>query len=306
MYSIIVHGGAAFAQLPEARGERQAGLDRAAVTGCAQMQQGGTALDAAEAAVKVLEDAPLFNAGTGSVLTLRGGVEMDAGIAVSTGALGAVAVVERIRNPIALARRVMERTDHTCIAGAGATQLARAFDMPDYDPITPARREKWQTLMAALEANGFDLRDSKELRYWRHLAAIMQPILGPEFHRRGTVGAVARDAKGLIAAATSTGGIWLKLPGRVGDTPIYGAGFYASTHGGCSATGHGEGITRLLLCKAAADHMAKLPAHGAVTEAIAAARNAGVECGLIGIDAAGRIGAAFNTAEMLTATVNVT
>jgi beta-aspartyl-peptidase (threonine type) len=217
--ALAVHGGAG-GRLPSDEGPYREALASALDAGWAALGSGG-ALDAVEAAVAVLEDAPLFNAGRGSVLTAAGGVEMDAGIAYGPSlATGAVACVTRVRNPVRLARAVMERTPHVLLAGRGAEALAVELEIELMKPswfVTP--RERFEA---------------------------------------GTVGAVARDSGGALAAATSTGGTRGQLPGRVGDSPVFGAGTYADSRCAVSATGDGEAVMRAL----AAYEVARLVADG--------------------------------------------
>ena len=228
------------------------------------LTDGGPALDAVCAAVVVLEDDPLFNAGTGCVLNREGAAEMDA--AVMTGEnlrCGGVAAITRVRNPVLVARQVMEATPHVLLAGGGATAFARAHGFSDYDPLTRASSRR------------FRLR-----------AAVASP---------GTVGAVALDIHGRLAAATSTGGVSLKLPGRVGDTPIPGAGNYATPHAAASATGTGELMMRTLATKSACDLIAAgLSARRAALAAIRALpARAGESGAMIALDAHGRVGIAM-------------
>lgn len=273
--ALIVHGGAGSIKDPEGH---RAGVIRAAEAGFAVLDQGGSALDAVLAAVRVLEDDPVFNAGTGSVLTLQGEVEMDAAVALGDGRFGAVACVRGVRHPVDLARVVMEETDHLLIVGEGANALARKHGFPLHNPVTEERLAQWrQALQAARQGQG----------YYRRLGGWYS-----------TVGAAARDASGQVAAATSTGGIVLKLPGRVGDTPIPGAGTFAGRHGAASATGHGEGILRVALTRRVEALMAELPAGEACRRAIEGASAAGVEAGVIAVDSQGRVGYAFNTPSM--------
>ncbi len=190
---------------------------------------GGSALDAVEFAVTRLEDHPAFNAGIGAVLTSAGEVELDAAVMDgATRAFGAVACVRTLRNPVALARRVLARGVHVLLVGSGAEAFARdeGFAEVDQDSlITPARRSEWQRARRAGQAGA------------------EQVAVGGD--ARGTVGAVARDARGHLAAATSTGGMNHQLPGRVGDTPIAGAGTWADDVScAVSATGHGEAFIR--------------------------------------------------------------
>lgn len=282
MPSIIVHGGAGAALEPERRKAAAEGCLRAARIGRQVLQAGGSALDAAEAACAALEDDPLFNAGTGSVLTADGTVEMDAGImegdALRT---GAVAAVTGIRNPIRLARWVMERSPHALLAGEGARRFALEQGMAPYPPallVTERALARWKR---QFDGNSDDEGEDDA------------PI-------PGTVGAVVRDASGRLAAATSTGGTSGKLPGRVGDSPLLGAGFYADRlAGAASATGHGEAILRVLLSKVVCDRMqAGAPASVAAREAITVLDRVDGEAGIICIDPLGHVGWAHNAPEM--------
>lgn len=287
-----MHGGCGLRPktVPEGRDEA---LRAAAESGL----RGRTAADMVERAARALEDCPLFNAGTGSVLTLEGRCEMDAALMTGDLRAGAVGGITGVRNPIAVARCVMDRTDHHFLAGEGATRFARVAGFPRYDPRTAARRKRWRELVGALGGKGVP-----EGRYWKRMGGwVGRYLTREERGHRSTIGAVAIDARGGVAVATSTGGIWLKLPGRVGDTPILGGGTYACAHGAVSATGHGEGILRIGLAKLACDFMATLPCQKALERAIAFARREGVEAGLIGIDARGRTGAAKNAQWMPTA-----
>jgi beta-aspartyl-peptidase (threonine type) len=262
-HAIVVHGGCgrwAAKDTPAAL----AGVRAAVAAGRRVLVDGGSALDAVCAAVVVLEDNPLFNAGTGCALNRDGVAEMDA--AVMTGEdlrCGGVAAITRVRNPVLVARRVMEATPHVLLAGTGATAFARQQGFVDYDPVT---------------------RES--LRRFRLRAAVASP---------GTVGAVALDAHGHLAAATSTGGVSLKLPGRVGDTPIPGAGNYATPHAAASATGAGELMMRTLATKRVCDGIgAGQTAQRAASAAIRALPAQAVESGgMIALDARGRVGIAM-------------
>jgi beta-aspartyl-peptidase (threonine type) len=262
-YAIVAHGGCG-RWTPTDTAAALAGVRAAVVAGRAVLAGGGTALDAVCAAVVALEDDPLFNAGTGSVLNRDGAVEMDA--SVMTGRdlrAGGVAAIARVRNPVLVARRVMEATPHVLLAGPAATAFARAHGFADYDPVTRT-----------------------SLRRFRLQAAARAP---------GTVGAVALDAAGTLAAATSTGGVSLKLPGRVGDSPIPGAGNYATARAAASATGNGELMMRTLAAKAVCDLVAAgRTARMAATAAVRALpAQAGESGGMIALDARGRIGVAM-------------
>jgi beta-aspartyl-peptidase (threonine type) len=215
--ALIVHGGAG-ADPTEEPEELREGIARAVEAGWQVLGRGGRALDAVEAAVRVLEDHPRFNAGRGSVLTSAGTVEMDASIMEGdTLGNGAVACVSEVRNPITLARRILDDGRHSFFVGAGAIDQARALGVPLCDP-----------------------RDLVTARQRRRLEAL-QP---------GTVGAVAIDRFGTIVAGTSTGGRAGQLPGRVGDSPLIGCGTYAESKlGGVSCTGDGEATIRVVLAR---------------------------------------------------------
>ena len=264
--AIIVHGGAGRIRAEELP-QRLDGCKDAALAGWGIIQLGGSALDAAEAAVVALEDNPLFNAGTGSTLNSLGQVEMDAAIMEGeTLRAGAVAVVQGVKNPIKLARSVMEDGRHLLFAGEGALLFARQIGFPECSPeslIIDSERKRWQ-------------------------------------EKHGTVGCVALDATGKIAAATSTGGIFNKLPGRVGDSPLIGCGTYADDRGAVSCTGQGEEIVRIVMAKTALDLLKEgAEPQAAAHQAIALlAQKTGGTAGLIMIAREGRIGYARNTERM--------
>jgi len=266
--TVLVHGGAG-ADPAEGRDELRAGEEAAAAAGWRALGGGGSALDAVEAAVRVLEDLPRFNAGRGSVLTSAGTIEMDASIMEGDRlACGAVAGVSRVANPITLARRVMEDGRHVLLIADGAHVFARATGLPDCDP---------ELLIT----------DRQRIRLAAHVA-----------DSRGTVGAVAVDRHGTIAAATSTGGMIGKRPGRVGDSALIGCGTYAdSALGGVSCTGAGEAIIRVVLARRALDRLAQdgdpdSAARAAVEVLVKEGRGEG---GLILLDPRGRVGYAHST-----------
>lgn len=261
MYALIVHGGAG--QWQEERLPRAIeGVERALDVGISILSRDGSAIDAVEQAVMVLEDDPVFDAGTGSYANTDGDVEMDAIIADGfTGRFGAVAAIRNLRHPVSVARKVMEETPHCLLAGEGATRFAHA--------------------------NGFDFISN-------------QLLIGDATHpAHDTVGAVALDIRGRIAVATSTGGTRDKMPGRVGDSPIFGAGAYADATCGVSATGVGEYIMRVLLSKIVADGITRgLTPELAAQGGIAHLAHIGGTGGVIGIDRDGRVGKHFNTVAM--------
>jgi L-asparaginase / beta-aspartyl-peptidase len=264
--SIIVHGGAGPVK-DDSLSARLQGCRDAALAGWKILEQGGSSVDAVEGAVVILEDNPLFNAGTGSTLNKLGKVETDA--AIMDGSMlraGAVAAVSGVKNPIRLARRVMEDQRHVMLAGEGAILFAREIGFPEY----PADA----------------LIVESERRHWES--------------KHGTVGCVALDVAGKLSVATSTGGIFNKLPGRVGDSPLIGCGTYADDYGAVSCTGHGEAIIRIVLAKSAADllKVGEDPQAAARQAVDLLEKKTGSTGGLILIDRRGRIGYARNTSHM--------
>jgi beta-aspartyl-peptidase (threonine type) len=287
VYAIVVHGGAG-----RFDAGREAALLEGVRTACERgrglLGDGATAIDAVVEAARLLEDDPLFNAGTGSVLNLDGEVEMDASVMVGDGLrAGAVAGLRRVQNPVLVARQVMELTDHVLLAGRGALRFARAVGFADHDPVTPQRRADFEARLRLLEA-----------KHGEERLAVLHALLAEQDH--GTVGVCARDRHGGLAAATSTGGMTLKLPGRIGDSPIPGAGNYATPEAACSATGRGELMLRHLTAKVVCDAVAAgRPADTAVAEVIERMRKGGgAELGLIAVDADGWIGIAHGTEAM--------
>ncbi|HEY4000288.1 MAG TPA: isoaspartyl peptidase/L-asparaginase family protein [Candidatus Xenobia bacterium] len=297
--ALVAHGGCGSIK-PEDADEKARGMQAAVKAGALCLQSGESALEAVVAAVAVLEDHPLFNAGTGSALTFDGEAEMDASLMLDDHTCGAVAAVRSVRHPIWLARMVMEKTDHVMLVGEGAMRFARLNEVPvHHHVVTPARRRRWQEIQDLLHHQRDKALAQDELEFWKTMAQYLDLYLTPEEKtHKGTVGAVARDQAGRMAAATSTGGIWFKLPGRVGDTPILGAGTWATDLGAVSATGHGEGIIRYGLSRTAVEAMASKEAQAAVDQVVEQARQDGVELGLIGVDARGGLGWAFNSPQM--------
>jgi len=239
-HAIVVHGGAG------GKPEYRDGCERAAQRAVEELGISGDALEAAIAAVTVLEDDGRFNAGRGSVLCLDGEtVEMDASVMDTRGRLGAVACVRGIENPVLLARAVAD-TPHWFLAGDGADRFAAAIRHPVWNEISEHQREQHRKVREALAGSapampGVD--NQAFLRFWNYRSA---PGLPPDA-ACDTVGAVVRAADGHFGVASSTGGSAPSLLGRVGDTPIIGSGFYAGPHGAVAATGIGEHIVRHLL-----------------------------------------------------------
>ena len=291
---VVVHGGAG-AWHPERRPAGIAGVKAAAVTGYDVLKSSkGTALDAVEAAVKSMEDDPAFNAGRGSAYTIDKRIEMEASIMDGkTLQAGATGLLKDIKNPISLARITMENTDHVFIVGKGAEKLAQLYHLKRRKPETELRLNYWK------EAYGKLLnRKDQTLPKLRQLIQTY-----PKLFETDTVGAVAFDKNGDTAAATSTGGFTLKFPGRIGDSPLIGAGNYADNQAGaCSATGIGEVAMRLVLAKHVCDQMQTgHSAQEAVENGIALVnKRLRIEnsMGLIAVDARGGIGAAHNTHNM--------
>jgi len=288
--SIVVHGGAGSWRVDASTKES---IDRtllAAVRhGYEVLIAGGSAVEAVVESVKVLEDSGILNAGTGSVLNALGEVEMDAGVMDGkTLRAGAVAAVKYPKNPIELAKIVMEKTDHIIIVGEGADRLARIFKLQPR-PGTPQN---------ILDRYAYLISNLDNVKHWKKLKELF-PLLKSA---GDTVGAVAIDSEGNVAAATSTGGVWLKLPGRVGDSPIPGAGFYADNRGGAaSATGLGETIIMTMLTRRAVElmiggHNAEEACVKALTELTA--RFGSDTAGVIAIDVRGNIAAVHNTEAM--------
>jgi len=264
--TILVHGGAG-ADPGDGRDELRAGMAAAAGAGWPTLAGGGRALDAVEAAVRALEDHPRFNAGRGSVLTSAGTIEMDASIMDGERRdCGAVAAVSRVANPITLARRVMEDGRHILLVGDGAHALARSVGLPECDPATL-------------------ITDRQRARLAGHAGG-------------GTVGAVAVDRHGSVAAATSTGGMVGKHPGRVGDTALIGCGTYADNRlGAVSCTGAGEAIIRVVLAHRVLELLREADdpqqaSRMAVDLLVKEGRGDG---GLIVVDPRGRMGVAQST-----------
>ena len=274
-FGIVIHGGAgSFSDLDEkAINSYETGINEALSAGYKILEQGGSSLDAVTAAVVILEDLPLFNAGKGSVYTEMETQEMDSSIMDGkSGKGGAVAGVSKVKNPVLLARKVMEKTEHVMLIGSGAEKFAKEIGIELVDPS-----------YFYSEKNLKRVRKSKE------------------DEKLGTVGAAALDQSGNLAAATSTGGRTNKMTGRVGDSPILGAGTWAQ-NGLCavSGTGHGEYFMRLLT---AADVCKLMEYSGLSLEestnlVVSKLTQAGAEGGIISIDSNGNISAKFNTKGM--------
>ena len=253
-WAVVLHGGAGVIERKSMSAEMDAAY-RAALKGSVQaaadvLEKGGSSMDAVEAAIKLMEDDPLFNAGKGAVFTADGKNELDS--AVMDGATmkaGAVAGVTRTKHPISLARAVMDKSPHVMLIGTGADQFAGSVGLEQVDPSYFFTERRWQSLIRQLKKDGAPLPQ-------RPAGAPPAPSGGmveiepPDAHKYGTVGVVALDKNGNIAAGTSTGGTQAKRWGRVGDSPIIGAGTYASNQScAVSATGTGEYFIRLTVAR---------------------------------------------------------
>jgi isoaspartyl peptidase/L-asparaginase-like protein (Ntn-hydrolase superfamily) len=244
---VVSHGGAGGPR------EHSDGCDTANDAAIAALREGESALEAAIRATMVLEDDPRLNAGTGSNLRLDGvTIEMDAAIMDHHRRFGAVAAIQRVQYPVRVAEMVLN-TPHLMLAGEGATRFARSRGVPDYDPISERAHKRYQQVKDYFaghgKPHGFEAWNGRDPEAFWNLALpiddTLRKIVGPS----DTVGAVARDALGNCAAALSTGGTSIMMLGRVGDTPIIGAGLYAGPHGAVAATGDGEEIMRTVLAK---------------------------------------------------------
>ena len=296
MFTLAIHGGAGTinpaTMTPAREAGYRAGLATALRAGHSVLADGGTALDAVTAAVMALEDDPHFNAGRGAVYTAAGRQEMDAAVmrGEDRGA-GAVAGIFGPRNPVLAARAVMEHSESVLLMGEGALEFLRGRGLvwaePDYF-FTDAR---WQALQDELARRARDSADTRD-----------------DAARHGTVGAVARDQAGNIAAATSTGGMTGKPPGRVGDSPVIGAGTWAD-NATCaiSATGHGEFFIRWAAAHEIASRMRYLglPVAVAAEQVVTELGVLGGSGGLIAVDAAGNVALPFNCTGMYRGVIGV-
>jgi L-asparaginase / beta-aspartyl-peptidase len=253
-WAIVLHGGAGVIERksmsPQMEAEYRAGLKAAIEAGAQVLDRGGSSMDAVEAAIRILEDDPNFNAGRGAVFAADGTNQLDA--AIMDGATlkaGAVADVTRTRHPISLARAVMEKSPHVFLVGPGADQFSKQTGLEQADPSFFFTERRWQALIKQLQKEGLRIPP----RPAGAPPAPPQPIAElepPDVHKYGTVGVVALDRQGNVAAGTSTGGTQAKRWGRVGDSPIIGAGTYASNQScAVSATGTGEYFIRLTVAR---------------------------------------------------------
>jgi beta-aspartyl-peptidase (threonine type) len=288
-----IHGGTGMAKAemtPEVEKQLRGKLTDALEAGYRALQHPqGTSIDGVEAAIKVLEDSPLFNAGRGAVFTSEGRNELDASIMTGTGKrAGAVAGVTNVKNPIGAARAVMEKSPHVLLVGRGAETFAAEQGLEIVSPVYFWYEPRWRQLEEALKKSG-----ALENTPPRHSQRFVP------HHEWGTVGAVAVDKQGNLAAGTSTGGMTAKRPGRVGDSPIIGAGTYADNRAcAVSATGHGEFFIRYAV---AHEIVCRMKFAGQTVEQAAGEvvlkelKDAGGEGGVIALDAKGNFAAPFNS-----------
>jgi len=300
-FALAIHGGAGTIERSKLTAEHERefrnGLERSLQTGYDILKKGGSSLDAVEAAVRVMEDDPLFNAGKGSVFTDAGTNEMDAAIMDGkTLKAGAVASLKHIKNPISLARLVMEKSPHVMMDCAGAEAFAKQMGVELVDEKYFYTEERWQALqkIKAAQKNG---------------SAGGKKFIVSDQERHGTVGAVAVDQAGDLAAATSTGGMTNKKAGRIGDSPVIGAGTYANDATcAVSATGDGEFFIRSVVAHdiSALMEYRGLPLQEAAQQVLAKVKKLGGEGGLIAIDRNGNIAQPFNTSGMYRGSVDST
>lgn len=283
---LVIHGGSGVVRRdlnPARENEIRAALARALQSGYAQLKAGKPALDGVTAALTVLEDDPNFNAGKGAVFTHDGRNELDAAIMDGdTLRAGAIAGVHRVKNPILLARAVLEKSEHVMLVGDGAEAFAREAGVTLVDPSYFRTEQRWQQLQRALKEDR-DGKPHSDVETARHF---------------GTVGAVALDAQGHLAAGTSTGGMTDKRWGRVGDSPIIGAGTYANADCAVSGTGWGEFYIRTVAAHAVCMRVSLMhvPLERAAAEVINQEIPAmGGNGGAIALDAKGHIAMPFNT-----------
>ncbi|HDM92359.1 MAG TPA: hypothetical protein ENG69_03080 [Candidatus Korarchaeota archaeon] len=285
---VVVHGGVRVSppagEDPEADNKAVERLIQIAQAAYRKVDDGGSALDAVELAVRLMEEDPLFNAGYGSALNLRGEVEVDASIMDGrTTRAGAVGGVKGVMHAVTLARAVMERTPHVLLVGEGAREFARLLGIGGDDDLIHERRIEYRKKLLEVVKSGKAEQRFKTIR-----------DLLPLYGVADTVGAVALDAEGGLAAATSTGGLTLKLPGRVGDSAVIGAGTYASRRGACSGTGIGEAAMLVLGAYRVVQGIEEglSPQEAAERVLIEMMRTTGFAFGFIALDSSGRVGVA--------------
>lgn len=317
----IIHGGAGVitrgSLTPEREKEYRDKLEEALLAGYKVLQAGKTGLDAVETAIRILEDSPLFNAGKGAVFTNDGKNELDASIMDGkTLAAGAVAGLRRVKNPITLARAVMEKSPHVMMIGDGAEKFAAEQKIELVDPEYFRTQPRWDALQKILKEEKEKVEKEKEKsknvkpsEAGKSSIRNLRPAVEEPYNKFGTVGAVALDKNGDLAAGTSTGGMTNKKYGRVGDAPIIGAGTYANNEScAVSATGWGEYFIRLSVARDICSMMEyrALPIQNAADAVIKVKlQKLGGDGGIIGMDKFGNIGISFNSDGMYRAYINV-
>lgn len=299
-WTIALHGGAGVIErgqlTPEREAEYRAALTAAIAAGAEVLDNGGSALDAVQTAIELMEDDPLFNAGRGAVFTAEGTNSLDAAIMDGeTLRAGAVAGVQRTRHPIALARAVMDQSGHVMLAGEGADEFAASVGLEQVEPVFFYTQRRWDQLIQTLDQRGWPLPE-------RPQGAPVEAAAHSEGddHRFGTVGVVAVDTEGRIAAGTSTGGTTAKRWGRIGDTPVIGAGTWAGRGCAVSATGTGEYFIRLTVARDICGlvHTAGAPVQDASDRIIAEVGSIGGDGGVVALTADGDIAFSMNTSGM--------
>lgn len=298
----VIHGGAGVIRkgslTPEREKEYRAKLEEALLAGYKALQAGKTSLDAVEIAIRILEDSPLFNAGKGAVFTADGKNELDSSIMDGkTLAAGAAAGLHHVKNPITLARAIMERSPHVMMTGEGAEKFAKEQNIELVDEKYFWTQPRWDALQRILKEEKEKAAPEKKVSL-----AAEEPA-----NKFGTVGAIALDKDGNLAAGTSTGGMTNKKYGRVGDAPIIGAGTYANNDTcAVSATGWGEFFIRLGVARdiSAMMEYRALPVHQAADAVMGKVGKLGGDGGVIAMDKFGNIGISFNSEGMYRAYIN--
>jgi beta-aspartyl-peptidase (threonine type) len=290
---IICHGGAGRIDDKTAYAE---GLTEAVEEGYRLLRQSASAMEVAVTAVRIMEDNPLYNAGTGSDLTLDGQIEMDASLMTQEGRFGGVAGIYGVKNPILVAQKVMTQTDHLLLFGTGATEFARSMGFEEYNVIT----ERARALLERVVRHGskyFEKQNQQRFPDGPPAESDADAPV-PSESMMGTAGAVARDKRGNLAVATSSGGIAGRMRGRIGYAAILGAGTFAGPGGAISCTGHGEEIMRRSLARDIVERMTTMPASTALTLVVAEARRKKLAFGAVGFDARGGICYGHTTPDM--------
>jgi len=309
----MIHGGAGVitrgSLTPGKEKEFRVELEKAVLAGYKALQGGRSSMDAVEIAIRLMEDSPLFNAGKGAVFTNDGKNELDASVMDGkTQGAGAVAGLRRVRNPITLARAVMEKSPHVMMVGDGAERFAREKKIELVDEKYFWTQHRWDALQKVLKEESEKVKKGEGEKEKGTSAKIAgEPSSRLDSNRFGTVGAVALDKDGNLAAGTSTGGMTNKKYGRVGDAPVIGAGTYANNNTcAVSATGWGEFFIRLGVARdiAAMMEYQAVPVQNAADRVIQKLRQLGGDGGVIAIDAAGNMAVSFNSEGMYRAYIN--